>query len=358
MQNYHILKEVDIKDTFKNDVLKGLFEIDMQKIITEKNHTLHFDEFDFNIGCIIGTSGSGKTQLAREISIQNNIPLIEKNTWNDDSLISNFDCEVKEAVTFLSKIGLNTQLSYLKPYHILSNGEKFRADLALSLFNNDYVIIDEFTSLVDRQVAKVCCISVAKLIKKYNKKVIFVSCHNDFLEWLQPCWVYNLNTQEFKNTKDLLWQREKLQFHITRGESKHWSMFKEFHYLSHSFNKACNNIFLLHFKSYIIGFCAFLNMPNNKGKFMRVHRIVIHPDFQGLNLGTLFLKECCQLIKEKYKGFHIILNTGLKSFAFALKKDKDFICYHNSYSSSLNLRFTTLNKHKKIKYISFKYIGK
>ena len=29
MQNYHILKEVDIKDTFKNDVLKGIFEIDM-----------------------------------------------------------------------------------------------------------------------------------------------------------------------------------------------------------------------------------------------------------------------------------------------------------------------------------------
>ena len=49
MQNYHILKEVDIKDTFKNDVLKGIFEIDMQKIITEKNHTLHFDEFDFII---------------------------------------------------------------------------------------------------------------------------------------------------------------------------------------------------------------------------------------------------------------------------------------------------------------------
>lgn len=36
MQNYHILKEVDIKDTFKNDVLKGIFEIDIQKIITEK----------------------------------------------------------------------------------------------------------------------------------------------------------------------------------------------------------------------------------------------------------------------------------------------------------------------------------
>lgn len=90
---------------------------------------------------------------------------------------------------------------------------------------------------------------------------------------------------------------------------------------------------------------------------MRVHRIVIHPDFQGLNLGTLFLKECCQLIKEKYKDFHIILNTGLKSFAFALKKDKDFICYHNSYSN-LNTGMPILKKSTKIKYISFKYIGK
>lgn len=153
------------------------------------------------------------------------------------------------------------------------------------------------------------------------------------------------------------WDNEKLQFHITRGERKHWNMFKEFHYLSHSFNKSCNNIFLLHFKSHVIGFCAFLNMLNPKRKFMRVHRIVIHPDFQGLNLGTLFLKECCQLIKEKYKGFHIILNTGLKSFAFALKKDKDFICYYNSYSS-LNKGRPQLNKSIKIKYISFKYIGK
>lgn len=89
---------------------------------------------------------------------------------------------------------------------------------------------------------------------------------------------------------------------------------------------------------------------------MRVHRIVIHPDFQGLNLGTLFLKECCQLIKEKYKGFHIILNTGLKNFAFALKKDKDFICYHNSYGNP-NTNKTDLGKYQKIKYISFKYIG-
>ena len=118
------------------------------------------------------------------------------------------------------------------------------------------------------------------------------------------------------------------------------------------------NAKLSHFKSYVIGFCAFLPMPNPKRKFMRVHRIVIHPDFQGLNLGTLFLKECCQLIKEKYKDFHIILNTGLKSFAFALKKDKDFICYHNSYSHSNNKGLSRLNKHKKIKYISFKYIGK
>ena len=63
-------------------------------------------------------------------------------------------------------------------------------------------------------------------------------------------------------------------------------------------------------------------------------------------------------MEDLYKDFHIILNTGLKSFAFALKKDKDFICYHNSYSNSGNKGLSKLNKSKKIKYISFKYIGK
>ena len=63
-------------------------------------------------------------------------------------------------------------------------------------------------------------------------------------------------------------------------------------------------------------------------------------------------------MEDLYKDFHIILNTGLKSFAFALKKDKDFICYHNSYHSSGNKGLSKLNKSKKIKYISFKYIGK
>lgn len=357
MQNYHILKEIEIKDTFKNNVLKGIFDIDMQKIVTEKNHTLYFDEFDFNIGCIIGASGSGKTQLAQEISKRNNIPLIEKNVWNDDSLISNFNCEVQEAIKFLSKIGLNTQLSYLKPYNILSNGEKFRADLALSIFNNDYVIIDEFTSLIDRHIAKICCLSIAKLIKKYNKKVIFVSCHNDFLEWLQPCWVYNLNTQEFNNTKDLLWQREKLQFSITKGSKRYWDMFKEYHYLSHSFNKTCNNIFLLHFNNQTIGFCAFLAMPHPRKKFMKVHRIVIHPDFQGLNLGVKFLKECCALMQDKYKEHTIILNTSLKNFAFALKKDKSFICYFCNYQQGKNEGIKSLKKTQKLKYISFRYKG-
>jgi ABC-type ATPase with predicted acetyltransferase domain len=53
---------------------------------------------------------------------------------------------------------LNSVPSWYKPYQVLSNGEKFRADLARKLKSN--TVIDEFTSVVDRTVAKAASVSL------------------------------------------------------------------------------------------------------------------------------------------------------------------------------------------------------
>lgn len=85
---------------------------------------------------------------------------------------------------------------WLKPYNVLSNGEKMRVDLARALLEKDFVVFDEFTSVVDRQVAKVACIAVNKAVKKTNKKFIAVSCHKDIIEWLQPDWIFDTDTMK------------------------------------------------------------------------------------------------------------------------------------------------------------------
>ena len=73
-----------------------------------------------------------------------------------------------------------------------------RVDLARALLEDrDVIVFDEYTSVVDRDVAKVCSLAVNKAIRNQNKKFIAVSCHDDIIEWLQPDWVYDTNQQTF-----------------------------------------------------------------------------------------------------------------------------------------------------------------
>jgi hypothetical protein len=61
------------------------------------------------------------------------------------------------------------------------------------------VVVDEFTSVVDRQIAKVGALAFGKAWRR-NKghKAVLLSCHYDIIEWLQPDWVYNIDTNELK----------------------------------------------------------------------------------------------------------------------------------------------------------------
>lgn len=55
----------------------------------------------------------------------------------------------------LSAVGLGSVPSWLRPYSVLSNGERFRADMARLICEAPVkVVVDEFTSPLDRQVAR------------------------------------------------------------------------------------------------------------------------------------------------------------------------------------------------------------
>ena len=71
-----------------------------------------------------------------------------------------------------------------------------RVDLARALLEKNFVVFDEFTSVVDRQVAQTACLAIQKAVKRANKKFIAVSCHYDILDWLQPDWVFDTNTMQ------------------------------------------------------------------------------------------------------------------------------------------------------------------
>ncbi len=119
---------------------------------------------DWQIGVVVGPSGSGKTSIGRLI-FGEAAPFWEP-AWPDDKPIvdaiaptGSFD----DVTAALGSVGLGTVPTWLRPYPVLSNGEKFRADLArLVVEAPGQAIVDEFTSVVDRQIAKFGALAFAK----------------------------------------------------------------------------------------------------------------------------------------------------------------------------------------------------
>ena len=109
---------------------------------------------DFGIGLIVGGSGSGKSTLLKQFGSETTVE------WNSNKAVaSHFDTS-EDAQDKLAAVGFNSIGDWVKPYHVLSNGQQFRADLARRLTDN--AIIDEFTSVVDRNVAKSCSVALRR----------------------------------------------------------------------------------------------------------------------------------------------------------------------------------------------------
>jgi ABC-type uncharacterized transport system ATPase subunit len=160
---------------------------------------------EFCIGVIVGSSGSGKSTLLKEFGTEEN-PLWSK----DKAIVSHFD-NPNEAINKLTSVGLNSIPSWYRPYYVLSNGERFRADLATKIKNG--AVIDEFTSVVDRNVAKAASVALTRYVKKNNiKNIVLSTCHRDILEWLEPDWVIDTDLGEYTEGFFLLDQKLKLTF--------------------------------------------------------------------------------------------------------------------------------------------------
>ena len=78
-----------------------------------------------------------------------------------------------------------------------------RVDIARALLlNQSLVVFDEFTSVVDREVAKIASYAISKAVKHSNKQFIAVTCHYDIVDWLEPDWVFYTDTMTFDKKKD------------------------------------------------------------------------------------------------------------------------------------------------------------
>lgn len=148
-------------------------------------------EVQYGIMVVTGASGKGKSTFLKEFTGLN----FPANSYdNSKAIVSNFKTK-EEATERLSAVGLNSMPVWCRPRNVLSVGEGFRADLALNINSN--TVFDEFTSTIDRNVAKSTCNSIQQYIRKHNlTNIVFCSCHKDFIPFLKPDIVVDLDLEK------------------------------------------------------------------------------------------------------------------------------------------------------------------
>lgn len=247
------------------------------------NGIVPIEDKPWNVGLIVGPSGCGKTSVMRNLFGEPDVF-----DWNGKSVIDDFPASISlQTITdACSAVGFNTIPAWMRPYHVLSNGEKFRVDLARRLcVLADPIVVDEFTSVVDRQVAKIGSHALQKLIRKQNRKFVAVSCHYDIIDWLQPDWVLEPATMTFQWRS--VQSRPSIEVEIRRCDYNTWRIFAPFHYMSSDLHVAAR-CFAVYINNRPVAFSGCMNFPHPKVKdIMRSSRLVCLPDWQGLGLAML-----------------------------------------------------------------------
>jgi ABC-type lipoprotein export system ATPase subunit/GNAT superfamily N-acetyltransferase len=283
------------------------------------DNNIKVDEFDWNIGVIYGGSGTGKSTLLKTFG-EIAQPIFD----NEKSLISNFDWMTPEEAThLLSAMGLSSVPCWLRPHATLSNGEQYRANLAYCVAKakeNDVILIDEYTSVVDRDVAKAMSNALQKFVRREKKKIILASCHFDIMEWLNPDWIYSPNKRRVERPDCLRLTRPKIKLEIFRCRYETWKIFKQHHYLSEDLNPACFSYVML-WNDKPVSFMAILPFPGvGDAKTRRISRIVTLPDYQGLGIGKAIVDYFSALYWKV--GSQMYIRTINPALGISLTKDK------------------------------------
>jgi ABC-type lipoprotein export system ATPase subunit/GNAT superfamily N-acetyltransferase len=288
------------------DYVCGSFDISKEKHgeVVIKYNLSSINTFDWNVGIIIGGSGSGKTSLLKNIGSVST-PIFDDNL----PLISNFNwLTPKEATFLLTSMGLSSVPTWLRPYRLLSNGEQHRASMAYAVSSakdGEMILIDEFTSVVDRDVAKAISYSMQKYIRRLNKKVLIASCHYDILEWLMPDWICNLQNGGRLEKADYLRQgRPKISLSVSRTTYETWNIFKKHHYLTELNNQAFSH-YLFEWNNKPVGIVVVSPMPSGTLKnAYRGSRTVVLPDYQGLGIGSKISDFIASIYKKDGKKYY------------------------------------------------------
>jgi GNAT superfamily N-acetyltransferase len=378
-----------IHSTFRAQQVAGMFDLPLGKLVKHELTTeLPGLDETWTIGAIVGPSGCGKTTLARAAFPS---AAVQSHPWPENqALLDSLDDPwgagvppagqnaptpiarptIKELVRVLTAVGLGSVPTWLKPYRVLSGGERFRADLARAIIGArrspgsvagtnagrqesgelappdskppvPCLVFDEFTSTLDRTIAKTTSAALARLLRRTGEgslnpepqsrnpslRFVALSCHTDILPWLAPDWVLELKAgPSFPDASGRLvceasrltwggWPPPVVNLEFRRVPQAAWAPFAPHHYLAGGLaaSATCYGAFVsdrapsVAAASCAVAFCAVVTALGWQ-KSKRITRLVTLPQFQGLGIASRMLAHVAQL--EAARGNRVTITAG------------------------------------------------
>jgi len=288
--------------------VSGMFDLPAEaKASLTLRADLPLEDQPWNVGLVTGPSGAGKSSLARHLWPG---AVAGEQDWpHDAALVDGFPASmgIKDITGLLSAVGLSSPPAWVKPFRVLSNGEAFRASIARALAEQDgLVVVDEFTSVVDRQVAKVASHAVQKHVRRSGRQLIAVTCHYDVTEWLQPDWCYDVAAGSFSWRS--VQRHPPIGLDVAPCDRRLWPVFSRHHYLSADLHRSARCLAAWH-DGRPVAFAAYMHFPHPTARNIKVsHRVVVLPDWQGLGIGGRLSEWLGQSLHEQ--GFRFRATTA------------------------------------------------
>lgn len=298
-----IAKHCQEFDTYRAAYVKSLFNVDSGADF-HLEAELPIDDDKWQIGVIVGPSGSGKTSIGQQMwpGVKPYAP-----KWPDAAIIDAVapNSSINDVTAALSQVGLGTVPSWLRPYRVLSNGERFRADLARLLCEAPKrAVVDEFSSVVDRQIAQIGAAAFAKGWRRTDGQVVLLSCHYDILDWVNPDWVYDTASGEF--TRGLERRKPTFNLEIYQTNWQFWPAFEKHHYLKLPHMIAATN-YVGVVNGQLVAHMAVSTRPGLVEA--RACRLVIMPEWQGAGVGMKFLNAVCDMWLRGNNRYQLPMTT-------------------------------------------------
>jgi ABC-type lipoprotein export system ATPase subunit/GNAT superfamily N-acetyltransferase len=292
-----------------------------------------YDNVELRIGptdivYITGDSGSGKSVLlkALEKDIRQDMGLSCINIADikpepNKPLIETVGKSLEEALELLSRVGLNDAFLFLRTYEQLSDGQKYRYKIAKMIESKaQFWIMDEFAATLDRDTAKIVAYNLQKLARQQGKAVLAATTHTDLLEDLNPSvhihkrFGKEITVNYYPNVpaRECSLIRE---MRIEEGTTEDWRKLAAFHYRSHKI-AGPRKIFCLKRGEELCGVIVYAHPPPTcfgrrlvlpkmtmkelNEKLSIISRVVVHPKYRTIGLGTKLVKETLPLVGTPY----------------------------------------------------------